>query len=111
MTIYKKKLMGVDENINNNLNKQFDNFNYFEFDGKQHFEPIEYFGGVDRYLDQVRTDKIKDQWVKEQKIELLRISYKDIDNIEDILRSIGLLSPFNLSPIHTDTYIIPPYPM
>lgn len=54
-----------------------------EFDGIQHFEPIDAFGGEEGFKDRIRKDKIKEEFLKENKINLLRISY--LENIEEVL--------------------------
>lgn len=56
-----------------------------EYDGIQHFEPVEYFGGQKQFERQQLHDKIKDDYCKEQGIKLIRIPYWEIDNIEQIL--------------------------
>ena len=56
-----------------------------EFDGIQHFKPIEYFGGEDVLRDTQFRDKIKNDFAKEKGIPILRISYVEQDNIEQIL--------------------------
>lgn len=58
-----------------------------EFDGKQHFEAVDFFGGEKRFLEQVERDKYKNQWCKENGIPLIRIPYTKLDTlcIEDLL--------------------------
>ena len=56
-----------------------------EFNGEQHYKPIDIFGGKERYVQQVERDNSLRQYCKEHKIRLIEIPYKDIDNIEDIL--------------------------
>ena len=58
-----------------------------EFDGKQHFEPIEYFGGQEKFEIQIKHDKIKDNFCKENGISLLRIPYYKYNNIEEELNN------------------------
>jgi len=49
---------------------------FIEYDGIQHFVPIEAFGGVDGFNKQKVNDKIKDDYVKNNKdTELLRVPY------------------------------------
>lgn len=48
-----------------------------EYDGIQHFEPCEYFGGVDGFDERIKKDQIKTDFCKINNISLLRISYKD----------------------------------
>ena len=57
-----------------------------EFDGIQHFTPIEYFGGIKAYESLVIRDKIKEQYCEDNYINLIRIKYDKIDNIEEILK-------------------------
>lgn len=57
-----------------------------EFDGKQHFQPVEYFGGETAFRENIKRDRIKDKYCKRNKIKLLRIKY-DESNIESILDS------------------------
>jgi len=56
-----------------------------EYDGKQHFEPIECWGGDERLNITQNNDKIKDKYCKENNIDLLRIPYWDFDNIDVLI--------------------------
>lgn len=56
-----------------------------EFDGEQHFESIDFFGGEANLMNVQRRDKIKSKYCLENNIPLLRIPYWDFDNIERIL--------------------------
>lgn len=68
-----------------------------EYDGKQHHEPIEYFGGEKAFKLQQKKDKIKDDYCKANNIPLIRIPYWDFKNIDLILTErlteLGILSP------------------
>lgn len=56
-----------------------------EFDGKQHYEPVEFFGGEEGFkLTQLR-DGIKDKYCKVNNIPLLRIPYYKEDDIDEII--------------------------
>lgn len=46
-----------------------------EYDGKQHFEPIEYWGGQDAFLLRQKCDGIKNEYCKSNHIPLLRLKY------------------------------------
>lgn len=51
-----------------------------EYDGIQHFEPIERFGGIEKFTEQQHNDLIKTNFCKNNNIKLLRIRYdEDID--------------------------------
>ena len=55
-----------------------------EFDGIQHFEVSSYFGKESFELTQKR-DKIKDNYCRDNGINLLRIPYWELENVEKIL--------------------------
>ena len=48
-----------------------------EYDGRQHFEAIDRWGGVNGLIDQQRKDNIKNIFCENNKIKLLRISHKE----------------------------------
>lgn len=56
-----------------------------EYQGKQHCEPIDYFGGKEKYLQQKEHDYRKRQYAKEHNFKLIEIWYYDFKNIEEIL--------------------------
>lgn len=51
-----------------------------EYDGEQHFRPVEYFGGEKGFIERQYNDTIKNTYCKKNKIILLRIAYNQ--NIE-----------------------------
>jgi hypothetical protein len=59
---------------------------FIEFDGRQHREPVEQFGGEAGFLDIQRRDAIKNYFCECNKLELLRIPDYYFDLIEDILQ-------------------------
>lgn len=48
-----------------------------EYDGEQHFKPIKVFGGEKRFIKQLETDRIKNNFCLEENINLFRIKYSD----------------------------------
>lgn len=48
-----------------------------EFDGIQHFQPMEFFGGLKAYESLKINDKIKSDYCEEEYIDLIRIRYDD----------------------------------
>lgn len=56
-----------------------------EYDGEQHFRPVEVFGGEEGHLKTKKRDEIKNKYCKDNNIGLIRIPYNQIDNIEEIL--------------------------
>lgn len=56
-----------------------------EFDGKQHYQPMEFFGGVKAYESLKINDKIKSEYCEDNYIELIRIRYDQIEKVDNIL--------------------------
>ena len=56
-----------------------------EFQGAQHYEPVDIFGGEERFKIQQEHDRRKRQYAKNNNISLLEIPYWDYNNIEEIL--------------------------
>lgn len=57
-----------------------------ELDGRQHFEPIEFFGGITAFLETQLRDQIKNTYCPEHNINLLRIPYTDFNRLEEICK-------------------------
>ena len=57
-----------------------------EYQGIQHYEPVEYFGGEKAFIKQQLKDQIKRDYCKDKNIKLIEIPYWDFDNIESILQ-------------------------
>lgn len=58
-----------------------------EYDGQQHFYPVDYFGGDEQFIIQQQRDEYKNQWCKNNNIPLIRIPYTKLDTlcIEDLM--------------------------
>lgn len=56
-----------------------------EYDGKQHFQPT--FGDEIKFKEQQKRDKIKNEYCSKNNLILLRISYKQLNKINEILES------------------------
>ena len=56
-----------------------------EYDGEQHFRSVDFFGGDDGLKRRKRNDEIKNQYCKDNNIDLLRIPY--FKNIEEELNN------------------------
>ena len=56
-----------------------------EYNGKQHYESVEHFGGKEKYEERKKRDKIKRDYCDKYNIPMLVISYKNKDKIRDIL--------------------------
>ena len=66
-----------------------------EYDGEQHFKPVDYFGGEDDFVKRKINDKIKTQYCFKNNIYLIRIPYtlskKEINNcILDVLSPVTI---------------------
>jgi very-short-patch-repair endonuclease len=57
-----------------------------EFNGRQHYEAVELFGGEEKLKVQKENDKIKKLFAKNNGYKLIVISYKQKKNIENILK-------------------------
>jgi hypothetical protein len=78
----KGKKLKFDYGFDTNKDKKF----CIEFDGKQHFEHIEFFGSKDDYEYRKKCDIKKTEYCKNNNISLLRIDYKKSnDEIEKLL--------------------------
>ena len=63
------------------LDKEQNPYYLIEFDGEQHFKPIEYFGGEKGYKKLSTHDKIKNQYALSHNLPLVRIPYYELENI------------------------------
>lgn len=59
-----------------------------EYDGRQHFEPIEFWGGEKEFKRIQMHDNIKNSYCEDNNIKLIRIPYWKYENIESILSEI-----------------------
>lgn len=46
-----------------------------EYDGKQHYEPVNLFGGEEAFEKLKRKDEVKNKWCKDNNYKLLRLKY------------------------------------
>lgn len=59
-----------------------------EYDGRQHFQSIEYFGGEEAFLTLTANDEIKNKYCQNNYIHLLRIPYTTPDSeIPNIIKN------------------------
>lgn len=70
--------------ILNNKNKVV---SLIEYQGIQHYCPVEYFGGQEAYEKQIKFDNLKREYCLKNNIPLLEISYKDKNKIKQILKN------------------------
>jgi very-short-patch-repair endonuclease len=56
-----------------------------EYDGIQHFESFEIFGGYEKFLITKKHDEMKNEYCKNKNIKMIRISHKD--NINEIINN------------------------
>ena len=59
-----------------------------EYQGQQHYYAVDFFGGENKFKEQTKRDKIKKDYCDNNGITLLEISYKNFNNIDEILDSI-----------------------
>jgi len=63
-----------------------------EYDGIQHYKPIDFFGGTNRFNYEINLQKIKNEFCLKNKIKLIRISYK-----EDLIKVLSDYFPPKMS--------------
>ena len=63
------------------LYKQGKLIGLLEYDGEQHFRPVEHFGGEEKFQIQQERDARKTKWCMENNIRLVRIPYTEFRNI------------------------------
>lgn len=56
-----------------------------EYNGIQHYKPVKFFGGYDKYKRQLKHDEIKKEFCDKNNIELIVIPYYNKNRIEKIL--------------------------
>lgn len=56
-----------------------------EFDGEQHYKARDFFGGQKSFELTQKRDKIKNKYCSDNKINLIRIPYWELENIDNIL--------------------------
>ena len=63
-----------------------------EYQGGQHYYPIDYFGGEKNFKKQQRHDQMKREYAKDHNYNLIEVpyTYKDEDSIADFLQDHGL---------------------
>lgn len=59
-----------------------------EFDGRQHFESVKYWNGEEGLLRLQKHDKIKTDYCLNNNIKLIRISYKEKEDINRIINDL-----------------------
>ena len=56
-----------------------------EYQGIQHYEPVEYFGGDDKFAIQKEYDEFKRGYCIKNNISLLIIPHWELDNVANVL--------------------------
>lgn len=64
-----------------------DNNMAIEFQGEQHYAPVDWFGGQKDYETRIQRDNYKKDWCQKNNIKLLEISWKNFENIHEILEA------------------------
>lgn len=59
-----------------------------EYDGEQHFKPIKIFGGVKKFNQNKENDKIKDTYCINKNLNLIRIPYTELNNLDEVLEDL-----------------------
>lgn len=70
------------------FNEKDDIIAVIEYDGKQHFEPVDFFGGNKGLKETQKRDKKKNEYCYKNNIPIYRIPYWEFENIETIINTI-----------------------
>jgi len=82
-------LFNQEYKLNNNQRLDFflEDYNLgIEFDGVQHSKPINFWGGEKEFIKNQERDQRKNLYCKDNDINLLRIPYLDMKNIDKVLK-------------------------
>lgn len=60
-----------------------------EFDGEQHFRAVDHFGGQEEFERLQKRDRFKTDYCKRNNINLIRIPYTEINNIEQYIEPLA----------------------
>lgn len=74
------------------LNNNGEVFYLIEYDGRQHFEPIDFYGGEKHFEETKIRDSIKNQYCLDNNIKLLRLKY-DLRNEEIKEKIVNIIYP------------------
>ena len=58
-----------------------------EYQGEQHYRPINFFGGKEAFIKRKSHDQMKYEYCKNNNIQLIAIHYSDFDNLYNILNN------------------------
>jgi hypothetical protein len=75
-----------------------------EFDGGQHFFSVKFFGGEPKFNKQRNRDLLVDKYCKDNKLDLIRIPYWDINKIQEYLDKIYTINDDVLLAPSSDYY-------
>lgn len=66
-----------------------------EFNGKQHYEPVEFFGSTERFELQRQIDNMKRNYCTNNNIPLLEVHYKNLGkiNLDYFIQELNLVQP------------------
>lgn len=57
-----------------------------EYNGEQHYKPINYFGGVNRFVKQQKLDSIKESYCNDNRIKLIIIKYDEPIDLSTLVK-------------------------
>ena len=76
-------------NKNNFLRWDFiitsDNYKFIEINGIQHYEPVEYFGGEERFKRRQEYDYLKEEFCKKNNYPYLIVKYDELHNLKYLI--------------------------
>jgi hypothetical protein len=60
----------------------------FEYQGRQHFEPVDFFGGEESFRETVRRDKLKAQKCKANSVTLVEWIYTETIDLQTLIKKL-----------------------
>lgn len=61
---------------------------FIEADGRQHFSPIEHWGGVNEYVIRTQVDRFKDQYAILSEMNIIRLHHLDVKYLNAFLQAV-----------------------
>ena len=61
-------------------------YKFIEYDGKQHFQSIKFFGGDEKFNEIKKNDAVKNNFCKQYNYDLLRVNKSDWSNLDEKIR-------------------------
>lgn len=65
---------------------------FIEYHGKQHFRPVDYFGGENAFIKQQKSDSLKKDYANSIKVKFIEIKKETLNEFHTILENEGIVT-------------------